>query len=101
MSKNCALCNQGLVAIELEGGVCHVCDQVHNGVRMPTKAWGHKAIGTPRTPKNPQYILQIGDIVKEGYECTYCEDVFAIDDMNNTIGRWLCNQCFIEHVLQE
>ena len=41
------------------------------------------------------------DVIKEGAMCSYCEDVYSIDDMNNNIDRWLCNQCYNDHVLNE
>jgi len=98
VSENCNLCNGELQVVNIEGGVCTVCLAIHGPNRTP-KSWGPKSSGRDI---DAQYIIQINsDIIKEGYACTYCEDVFSIDDMNDIIGRWLCSQCYTDHVLQQ
>ncbi len=98
MSKYCDLCNGLLEHVNISGGICTICHHVDN-TRTSTK------MGILSVPR-PYYTEMEGnayDVETDtwGITCTYCEDIFSVEDMNNTIDRWLCNQCYNDHVLEQ
>ncbi len=104
MSKNCELCNELLTEGQLMAGRCSVCVDITmhdlHLYRTPTKEAPVK--GASVKALMPTYGLSItSTTIKEGFMCSYCEDIYNIDDMNNIIDRWLCNQCYNDHVLNE
>ena len=104
MSKNCELCNELLTPSTIEGGRCEVCIDI---TFHDLHTWTNPNTATPAKGDSvkqvlPVYALSISSAsIKEGFTCSYCEDVYDIDDMNNTLDRWLCNQCYIDHVVNE
>jgi predicted CXXCH cytochrome family protein len=98
MSLNCDLCNGLLEHVNISGGICTVCHHVHKSATSSII----DVIGAPRQiqafSRGSHYDVETDSW---GIACTYCEDIFQPEDMNNSIDRWLCNQCFSDHVLNE
>ena len=104
MSKNCELCNELLTEGQLMAGRCGVCGDITmhdlHLYRTPTTETPIK--GASVKALMPTYGVSItSTTIDEGFMCSYCEDIYSIDDMNNIIDRWLCNQCYIDHVVNE
>ena len=104
MSKNCELCNELLTDDQLMSGRCDIC---HPGFIRDLHLFRSSSVKAPSKGSPVRALMPIHGIsidstrIKEGFMCSYCEDIYSLSDMNNIIDRWLCNQCYNDHVLNE
>ena len=105
MTENCDLCDMSLTPSTARGSRCVFCrdgitiNDLHLWTPDPTPPpYVKDSISIDAFSEGSSYDLTTDSW---GIMCTYCEDVFSPDDMNNTIDRWLCNQCYSDHVLEQ